>query len=42
MSAPQSPRRRGDLIRQTILAWLFPLSGTLILLIAFLLALFAH
>jgi hypothetical protein len=42
MSMPESPRRRGDRIRQTILAWLFPLSGTLILLIAFVLALFAR
>jgi hypothetical protein len=38
---PPSPRRRGDRIRQTLLAWLFPLSGTLVLLIAFLMALFA-
>jgi hypothetical protein len=42
MKAPESPRRRGDRIRQTILEWLFPLSGTLILLIAFVLALFAR
>lgn len=35
-------RRQGDRIRQTILAWLFPLSGTLVLLIAFIVALFAR
>ncbi len=38
---PETPRQRGDRIRQAILAWLFPLSGTVILLLAFVLALFA-
>ena len=38
---PETPRQRGDRIRQIILAWLFPLSGTVILLLAFALALFA-
>lgn len=42
MNRPESPRRRSDRIRQIIMTWLFPLSGTLILLIAFVLALFAR
>ncbi len=35
------PRRKGERIRAAILAWLFPISGTAVLLIAFLLAMFA-
>jgi hypothetical protein len=35
-------RRRNSRMRQTILEWVFPLTGTVGLLIAFLFALFAH
>ncbi|MDB5460115.1 MAG: hypothetical protein JWO72_1856 [Caulobacteraceae bacterium] len=38
MSPPQSPRRRNDRLRQTILNWLFPFGGTVVLLIAFIVA----
>jgi hypothetical protein len=37
MSPWRSPRRR-DRLRQTILAWLFPLGGTVVLLIALIVA----
>jgi hypothetical protein len=35
-------RRRADRIRQTILHWVFPIGGTITLLIAFLVAVFAR
>ena len=37
-----SPRRRNDKLREIILTWMFPIGGTVVLLIAFLVALFAH
>jgi hypothetical protein len=37
-----NPRRRNDRLRETILTWMFPIGGTVALLIAFLVALFAH
>jgi len=40
MAKPESPRRRGDRVRQTILEWLFPIGGTVVLLIAVLVAIF--
>jgi hypothetical protein len=42
MNPPTSPRREVERMRGAILAWLFPVSGTVVLLIAFLLALFAR
>ena len=40
MANPESPRRRGDRVRQTILEWMFPIGGTVVLLIAVLVAIF--
>ena len=39
---PLGDRRRNSRIRQAILDWVFPLTGTVGLLLAFILALFAH
>ncbi len=41
-SRPEGPRRRAARIRETILHWMFPIGGTVVLLIAFLVALFAR
>jgi hypothetical protein len=35
-------RRRADRLRQRILEWMFPIGGTVVLLIAFLVALLAR
>lgn len=35
-------RRRWDRLRQTILEWMFPIGGTIVLLAAFVVALFAR
>ncbi len=41
-SRPEGPNRRAARIRETILHWMFPIGGTVVLLIAFLVALFAR